>query len=265
MNIKKVFSLLLPLAIGLSSCSETDYMTYDAGDVGVYFTKDTLEYSFGVTPVEVRSYIYKIPFRIMGPLSSEPRVVKFSVDAEKTTAQEGVQYRIGEAVLQPDSINGYIPIELLRDGLAGTYATGYTKYTLLIRLEENENFKPTLDDKSQWRLLTFDNSIEQPEWYNAHGDKVWNKSTLGVWHPYKFIKMVEYFHAIEDILPETYKDMVIAYGENLEHIPYGDPYLYRTIFKKYIYQPMYAHFNDPANREMILGMYPDFPFDFPEP
>ena len=57
----------------------------------------------------------------------------------------------------------------------------------------------------------------------------------------------------------------LIYGENLENIEYGDPYQYRTIFKKYIYLPMYEHFNDPANREMILSLYPDFPFDFPNP
>ena len=81
----------------------------------------------------------------------------------------------------------------------------------------------------------------------------------------KFIKMVEYFHAINDILPETYKKMVAAYGENLENIPYGDPYVFRSIFKKYIYQPMYEFFGDPANHDMIVTAYPDFPFDFPNP
>ena len=65
--------------------------------------------------------------------------------------------------------------------------------------------------------------------------------------------------------PETYKKMVADYGENLENIPYGDPYLYRTIFRKYIYKPMYDFFNDPANRDAIIDEYPDFPFDFPDP
>ena len=59
--------------------------------------------------------------------------------------------------------------------------------------------------------------------------------------------------------------MVVAYGENLEHIPFGDPNLYRTIFRKYIYYPMYEYFSDPANRDMILAEFPDFPFDFPNP
>ena len=78
--------------------------------------------------------------------------------------------------------------------------------------------------------------------------------------------MVEYYHAIEDILPETYKKMVDLYGENLEHIPNGDPYQFLTIFVKYIYQPMYIFFNDPDNYEEIKAQFPDFPFgDFPNP
>ena len=56
-----------------------------------------------------------------------------------------------------------------------------------------------------------------------------------------------------------------AYGENLENIPYGDPYVYRTIFQKYICSPMYDYFNDPANHDAIVAEYPDFPFDFPNP
>ena len=243
----KTIAMTALAAVAMMSCSETDYMTFDTANNGVYFTKDTLTYSFSVTPIEVKTYLYKVPFRIMGPTSKEPRTVKFAIDEAKSTAKVGVQYNIGEAVVQPDSINGYIPVEILREGLEGTYATGYTKYVLQLMLVENEYFKPTLDSASQCRTLTFDNAIEQPEWLSAHGDKVWDQSTLGVWHPLKFIKMVE------------------AYGENLEHIPYGDPYVYRTIFKKYIYEPMYDYFNDPANRDMILDAYPDFPFDFPNP
>ena len=257
--------MLIPFAMTMASCSETDYMTFDTNDSGVYFTKDTLEYSFGVTPVEVRSHTYKVPFRIMGPTSKDSRKVNFSIDASKTTAQEGVQYRIGQPVIPADSVGGYIPVEILRDGLEGDYQNGYTRYKLTFRLVSGNGFTPTLDSLSHERVVFFDNAVDQPAWYNAHGQKVWSLSTLGQWHPYKLIKMVEYFHELKNTIPETYKKMVALYGENLENIEYGDPYQYRTIFKKYIYLPMYEHFNDPANREMILSLYPDFPFDFPNP
>ena len=162
------------------SCSETDYMTFDTARNGIYFTKDTLNYSFSVTPIEIKTHTYKIPFRIMGSTSSQPRTVAYTVVAEKTTAKQGVQYNIGEAVVEPDSINGYIPVEILRNGLEGTYATGYTRYTLHIELKSNDNFVPTLNAAAQSRTLTFDNAVEQPEWYSAHGDKVWDKASLQV-------------------------------------------------------------------------------------
>ena len=113
----KTIAMTALAAVAMMSCSETDYMTFDTANNGVYFTKDTLTYSFSVTPIEVKTYLYKVPFRIMGPTSKEPRTVKFAIDPTKTTAKAGVQYNIGEAVVQPDSINGYIPVEILRDGL----------------------------------------------------------------------------------------------------------------------------------------------------
>ena len=248
-----------------AACEETDYLKFDTSHSGIYFTKDTLRYSFSVTPVEIKSHQFNIPVRVMGGISDKEREVEFSVRADSTTAEEGVHYIIGRAVIMPDSIDGYIPVTILRDNLEGNYTDGYKKYRLCIELRQNKNFVPTLDSLSQVRMFRFDNSVDQPEWYSAHGEKVWQERYLGKWHPLKFIKMVEYFHAVEEILPETYKNMVVLYGENLEHIPYGDPYQYRTIFVKYIYAKMYEFFGNPDNREGILQEFPDFPFDFPDP
>lgn len=261
---KIAFLLALPAVVLLSACEETDYMKFDVSESGVYFTKDTLDYSFGVTPMEIRSYVYDIPVRVLGSVSDKDRDIAYEIVEDSTFAEEGVQYRILSAVIPAGEIEGCISIELLRDGLEGTHITGFTRYSLGLALVANSNFEPTLSKDDRIRVLYFDNAIEQPDWMGK-GGKVWSEGELGVWHPLKFIKMVEYFHAIEEILPETYLDMVEAYGENLEHIPYGNPHQYRTIFNKYIYHPMYLYFSDPANRDAILEEYPDFPFDFPNP
>lgn len=253
------------LTLGFTACEDEDYMKFDTNYTGIYFTSDSMEYSFSVTPIEVREHTLKIPVQILGTPVKKERTIGFELIEDKCSAEEGVQYFIDKAVIQPDSITGYIPVRILRDGLKGNYANGYERYQLTLRLVKNENFTPTLDSLNQIFQIKFDNAVEQPAWYNAHGEKVWQKLYLGEWHPYKFIKMVEYFHAFKEIQPETYKKMVDLYGENLEHIEYGDPYQYRTIFRKYIYLPMYEHFNDPANRDKILAEYPDFPFDFPHP
>lgn len=257
--------LLLPAMLSFSACGETDYMRFDISSSGVYFTKDTLNYSFGVTPVEVRSHTYKIPVRIMGNIADYDRTVAYEVIPDSTVGESGVQYNILNAVIPAGEIDGYISVELLRDDLEGSHIEGYTRYQLGLKLVKNDNFSPTLSIDHHIRVLRFDNAVEQPNWLNSKGEKIWSLGELGVWHPLKFIKMVEYFHQLEDILPDTYYKIVEDYGENLEHIPYGDVYLYRTIFNKYIFYPMYQYFNDPANRETILEEYPDFPFDFPNP
>ena len=254
----------MPLTVALSSCEE-NYLKFDTSFCGIYFTKDTLNYSFGVTPVETTTYTYNIPVAIMGGTAKVERKIPFEILPDSTTATENIHYTIGDAVIRPDSITGYIPVTIYRKNLEGNHTQGYKRYKLCLQLSGNSDFTPTLDSLHQVRIFRFDNSIDQPEWYNAHGDKVWQVSYLGEWHPYKFIKMVEYYHAIEDILPETYRKMVVLYGENLEHIPYGDPYQYRTVFIKYIYSPMYEFFSNPENREEILSQFPDFTFDFPDP
>ena len=266
MNIKKTLGLVALTLVGVSACQDPDYMKYDSSYSGIYFVNDTIvEYSFSVTPVEVRKHVLEVPVQIMGAPADVEREFAFELIPDSCTAVEGEQYVIGKTVVMPDSIHAYIPIEILRDGLKGDYASGYTRYQLGLRLVQNDKFHPTLSGKDQIRIVRFDNAVEQPDWRDAYGNKVWPVDDLGTWHPFTLIKMVEYFHAFEAINPETYRKIADAFGENLEHIPFGDPYPYRSIFTKYVYDPLYQYTNDPANKETILAMYPDYPFDFPNP
>lgn len=256
-------ALLLPILTLLYSCDE-EYLVFDTKTPGIYFTRDTLEYSFSVTPPEIKRYTFNVPVRIMAELSNQSRPIGFDVIPDSTNAVEGEHYEIGEAVILPDSINGYIPITFFREKLEGTYATGYTRYKICLELVDNGYFAPTLDSASQVRIVRFDNSIDQPAWYTAHGDKRW-PTELGTWHPYTFIKVVELFHAIEEVLPETYYNMVAQYGENLENVPAGYFSLFEVTMKKYVFYPLYQFVNDPVNITMIKNEYPDYPFDIPNP
>ena len=267
-NIRTIYKalvavLMLPATMLFSSCDE-EYLVFDTGNPGIYFTKDTLDYSFSVTPVEIKRYTCNVPVRIMAMVSDKSRPIGYKVDPARTTAVEGVHYEFGEAVVLPDSINGYIPVTFFRENLEGDYHSGYTRYQLCLELVDNGYFAPTLNAVDQVHFVRFDNSIDQPDWKVASGEKKWPEA-FGSWHPYTFIKIVEYFHAIEDFLPETYAKMVKDYGENLENIPYGDYNQYSVIFRKYIVSPLYNYINDPANRELILQEYPDYPFDVPDP
>ncbi len=278
--MKKIKSLILAIGVGLLTvgCEETDYLVFDASHNGTYFTKDSITYSFGVTPIEVRSHIIRIPVSVMGGVShTDAREIGFEIveysDLTNDTvqAEKDVQYRISNATVLPDSITGYIEVEIFRDALEGTNADGYKRYRLGLNLIKNDNFEPTLTKAQNSLVFTFDNAVDRPEWYDGRGDKIFPEYLYGKWHPYKLIKMVEYYHTIKDVLPETYKKMVALYGENLESVYIGDPYQYSTVFRKYVLKPTYDFLNDPANRDMILAEYPDFPFDkdgksdFPDP
>lgn len=255
-----------------SSCLETEYLKYDTSHNGVYFTTDELKYSFSVTSDTINSYLFKMPIQIMGGLSDTEREVAYRVREDSTDAVEGIHYTLGKAVIAPDSLTGYIPITILRDHLEGSYAEGYTTYRLCIELAENANFTPTLDSLSQVRILRFDNAIDTPEWLDYKGDKIWRPGNphpdLGDWHPYTFIKLVEQFHTIKDVenMAETYKKMVAYYGgENLERVPYASFYPYKPIMIKYVLAPLYEYFSNEDNKEAILEMYDDYPFNFPNP
>ena len=271
-NLSKSIILSLIGVLCIASCSETEYLKFDASHNGVYFTQEKLKYSFSVTADSIRSYLFKMPIQILGRTSSVEREVAYSVNPDSTDAVEGLHYILGRAIIAPDSITGYIPVTILRDNLEGSYAEGYKTYRLYIELEENDNFTPTLDTLSQARLLQFDNAIDIPEWVDYKGDKIWRPGNphpdLGDWHPYTFIKLVEQFHTIQYVenMYETYQKMVAYYGgENLERVPYASFTPYTHIMRKYVLAPLYEYFSDEANKEEILKMYPDYPFNFPNP
>ncbi len=272
LKIKKIIPLFLFVLLFLQACDETDYMTYDTAHNGVYFKKDSLTYSFGVTPTDVKSHTVKIPVSIMGGLSDNPRSVAYRIieygelPGDTLAARQGLHYNISEAVVEPDSITGYISVEVLRDNLEGSNLEGFKRYRLGLQLLKNDNFEPTLAPEDQSIILTFDNAVERPEWYNGDEEnpqKVWMNDDCGLWHPLKLIKMVEFFHQIETVndgaYEQTYKKMVVLFGENLEHVKYADPYPYLTIFRRFVFRPMYEYFSDPANFDFIFTEYPDFP------
>ena len=94
-------ALVLPSLMLFTACDNEDYMRFDLSHSGIYFTKDTLNYSFSVTPVGIREYTYNIPVKVMGGLSKEKRSIAFEILPDSTTAVEGVHFTIGDACICP--------------------------------------------------------------------------------------------------------------------------------------------------------------------
>ena len=225
------------------ACNQNDYLVFDEDYAGIYFTEDSIHYSFSTMPIETRTYTQKIPVTIMGKPYDYDRIFSVELLQAKTNQDpvKGLQYILEEETLKidADSINGFIPLIILRDGLAGDDESGYTRYELRLKLVENNNFQPTLSEKEQNVVVTFDNSIERPSWFS---EEVWI-SKCGEWAPIKLIKIMEYFHTtLKENAPSTYQKMVSDIGENWEDVTYGWPTDYNYTVKKYILIPCYEYF-----------------------
>lgn len=224
-------------------CNQNDYLMFDEDYSGIYFTEDSIHYSFSTMPIEIKTYTQKIPVKIMGMPYDHDRIFTVEILPAKNNENpsEGKQYLLesDKLIIEADSINGNIPLVLLRDGLDGDDETGYTRYELRLRLITNSNFTPTLSETDQNVVVTFDNSIDKPSWFN---EDVWI-SKCGEWAPIKLIKIMEYFHTtLKENAPSTYQKMVSDIGENWENVTYGWPTDYNYTVKKYILIPCYEYF-----------------------
>ena len=99
--------------------------------------------------------------------------------------------------------------------------------------------------------------MEPPQWKDWQGNLTWPNHKLGVWDPVKWVKFMEYFRAMEQSAPATYKGMVEMYGPDLEKVQYGWMDEYNYAATKYILIPMYDFFE--ANPELLESGRNDIP------
>ena len=128
--------LFVLFGTGLTSCNEQDYKLFDSSRTGIYFTEDSVVYSFGVTKLEVTSHEMELPVKIMGAPVKEERSFKVEVVADKTTAKAGEHYMIPtELIIKADSVNGVLPVTILREDLGSDtlWHTLFSDTTFVIR------------------------------------------------------------------------------------------------------------------------------------
>lgn len=228
-------TLLIAVAF-FAACKKDQPATFDPNFTGIYFSTDSMNYSFGVTPIEITSHLLKVPVKVMGMPDTKDRVFSVEIGKERTTAVEGVHYKLtGDLVVPKDSVNGYIPLEILRADL------GEDDFKIHFKLIEKDGFTP-VDYPNTHIIVVFNNRVEPPNWTDWMGNKTWPEYQLGAWHPLKYVKLIELFRGLEQILPETYKAMVAQYGPDLAHVEFGWPYDYQNVMNKYIQVPLYQYF-----------------------
>lgn len=232
------FSLLLSCMIaGLSSCEEGNLADTNNWKTGLYFQKDSITYSFGVTPIEVTEYTLKVPLRVMGNKSSEQRAFEIKINNDKTTAEKSVHYDLDNAfTVEKDSINAYLNLKIKRSALEGN-----NNYRVAINLVENQNFAP-VNEKYKSIVIYFNNRVDPPDWKDWQGKPTWPDFKLGKWNPLTYIKFIELFRNMEVTAPSTYKNMVAEFGKDLKNVQYGWPWDYDQSMTKYILIPLYQYF-----------------------
>lgn len=180
--MKRLYSLLNIIAVLLlfASCESKEDIFYD-NLARIYFPSDSINYSFGDKPFSVQKFTLDFPVKIMGVQSKEIRKFKVEVDEENTTAIAGTHYTAlpSEFDVLADSVNAYIPIELLRAGISGE-----EPLRISLKIIEGGDFTTGVKE-SLAAKLTFNNYLEKPEWWGAY------EFSFGVYQQEKYQKYIE--------------------------------------------------------------------------
>lgn len=230
----------------IAACENTDYPTYETDFTGIYFAEDSMRYSFGITPLATTSYTMKLPVKIMGIPVSQQRTFKIEIIADKTSAKVNTHYKMPTTcVIEADSINGILPLEVLRENLGDEQ-----NWQVAFKLMPTDDFTPVKEVGEQIFAI-FNNIVEQPDWKDWTGAPTWIEEQLGPWNPVVWIKFMEFFRKLEQINPVAYKTIVETYGPNLEDAD-GWIYEFNYTLTKYVLIPLYDFFQ--ANPEYGIEM-----------
>lgn len=251
-NLKYTLIAMIDLivALGITSCEQTDYTSFEVSQSSIYFPKDSISYSFGTTPYNITTYTLNVPVKIIGTSAKEKRNFQIEIISDRSNAKAGEQYNIpSELVIEIDSVNGIIPVEFIRENLGND-----KRWQMCLHLVATEDFALAKEVGDQI-IVNFNNIVEPPTWTDFQGNIVWPQNKLGVWNPIVWITFMEYFRKMKETVPATYQKMVEAYGPNLEHVTYGWPYDFDYAVQKYIMIPMYEYFQQ----------HPELGVDMPNP
>lgn len=155
--------------------------------------KDSIDFSFGMLTTDIQIDTVKIPVEFLGKLSDRDRTYKVKIDADSTTAQEGVHYEtIAEdqvflAGKQVDTLR----LVAYRGALSSSFANPKKERIDLVLLP-SEDFDLGL--KRGLRMtVRLNNYLAEPAWWN-------NNTGLDYYHPQKW-RILMTFH-------DDYKDPV---------------------------------------------------------
>lgn len=184
--MRKLYTLLIVFAACLfAGCDENGESGYYEDIDRVYFVKDSLICRLGEMQMDVEIYTVQVPVKVLGGPLGESRKFKVNVNKDLTTAPGDVYILLpGEFVMDKDSVNAYIPIELLRSKIDPMIDT---VYRIVLDLGVNDEFGLGVQEKLQSKVV-FSNYLQEPDWWYALESVYW-----GDYRPEKYQKMMEYW------------------------------------------------------------------------
>lgn len=242
------------LGFVLAACSNDTIDTYQGND-NVYYTwsveglyvnrlyvyPDSLGFTFAYKEAAVTDSIFKLPVTVQGQVLDRDRTLKVSVNPQ-STAKEGVHFDLPESIkfganLTTDSI----PITFHR-----TPEMKSETFTLVLDLEENEDFRIEMKDKLEDEFtgemrsytsfkLSVNDILKQPTF--------WHEGFLGVFTKKKLFLISE----LLGIPTDHYNNIV----------PYSDLQFHAQFMKRYLNDKKAAGetvYEDDGT-EMTMGIY----------
>lgn len=162
------------IALSWQACSGIDYDgEYSKegdfeGNNQVYFalknTSDTLyNYSFGTAPTSVTRDTVAVTVKLAGVKKSTAQHFKVVVDPS-SSAQAGVHYEAlnSDQIIPADSLSATFPVVLLRKNLSSTQNDNIR---IVLRLEATNDLGVRFPNMTK-RIITFDNVLEKPYWWD---------------------------------------------------------------------------------------------------
>ena len=184
--MRKLYILLIVFTASLfTGCDENGESGYYEDKDRIYFVKDSLVCRLGEMQMDVETYTVKVPVKVLGQPLGENRMFKINVNQELTTAPGDSYTSLStEFVVDKDSVNAYIPIELLRSRIDPMVDT---VYRIVLDLEANDMFGLGVQEKLQSKVV-FSNYLQEPDWWYALEAMYW-----GAYRPEKYQKMMEFW------------------------------------------------------------------------
>lgn len=184
--MRKLYTLLIVFTTCLfTGCDENGESGYYEDYDRIYFVKDSIVCRLGEMLMDVETYTVQVPVKVLGHPIGESRTFKINVNQELTTAPGNFYTSLPtEFVVDKDSVNAYIPVELLRSRIDPMVDT---VYRIVLDLEINEAFGLGVQEKLRSKVV-FSNYLQEPDWWYALEFMYW-----GAYRPEKYQKMMEFW------------------------------------------------------------------------